>query len=286
MLLPPFQLYTPSAIDEAARIAADHPGSRILAGGTFLITRLKQMKQKGLKTPGQVISLRRVKELSGIRMDGAALSIGAMTTLTELAGSAEIQQHLPVLGRVGAGIGTTQIRNMGTVGGNLTCRYTWTELAALMISLDAGMSFFDRQTGEQSIPASDFFAAGARHSEIATRVTVPLLPGIASSYVRVSKTPGVDIPLLAVAARAVVRGGVFADARVVLNTGMRFPTRLTVVEETLNGQPLDAAVIAAGVAAFSSQDPDPSADEYKRHMYRVALKDALRDLLRAASEEI
>jgi 4-hydroxybenzoyl-CoA reductase subunit beta len=122
--LPEFELHTPASVDEAVALLAKlGPGAMVLAGGTDLLPNMKQ----GLHAPAHVVSLQRLSGLRGVRRDGGALVIGAMTTLDAVAGSAEVKTCAAALAEAAAAVGGPQHRRMGTLGGNLCldtrCRY-------------------------------------------------------------------------------------------------------------------------------------------------------------------
>jgi xanthine dehydrogenase YagS FAD-binding subunit len=115
----PFEYATPATIEEAVALLGSTWGqTEILAGGTDLLTSLKQQ----ITTPKQVVSLKRVKGLSGIKSDRQSLRIGAMTPLAEVAGNKAVTAQLPSLVTAIAGIGSPQIINAGTIGGDLCQR--------------------------------------------------------------------------------------------------------------------------------------------------------------------
>ncbi|MBL8920701.1 MAG: FAD binding domain-containing protein [Myxococcaceae bacterium] len=122
--LPEFTVHTPASVDEAVALLAKlGPGAMLLAGGTDLLPNMKQ----GLHAPAHVVSLQRLGALRGVRREGDALVIGAMTTLDAVAGSAEAKTHAAALAEAAAVVGGPQHRRMGTLGGNLCldtrCRY-------------------------------------------------------------------------------------------------------------------------------------------------------------------
>ena len=120
MLLNPLTFHAPKTIDEAAKLYKDLPGARLQAGGTFLLNALKLQKRKGTKTPEHVISLFKVNDLKGISLTDSEMVIKAMTTIDELFESPYLKDNFSVFKIVCRNISTQQIRNMATVGGNLT----------------------------------------------------------------------------------------------------------------------------------------------------------------------
>ena len=117
MSLPPFKLLRPRSLDEAVSFLESHGGNlRVLAGGTDLIP---SMRQK-LFEPEFVLDIRHIRELKGIRIaPGQGVTIGALTTLSELERSAFLRQHYPVLTEAAATVASPVLRNMGTMGGNI-----------------------------------------------------------------------------------------------------------------------------------------------------------------------
>src|SRR5262249_34382007 len=140
----------------------------------------------------------KVEELKGISADSDKLTIRAMTTISDLFDSPLLVDNFKVLRTVCRNISTQPIRNMATLGGNLTCRYTWTEMGAVMIALHADMHFEGKDGTKETISAEDFFKNAARTDKIFTHVTIKRDKAASIAYRRVKKTMHVDIPLLAV----------------------------------------------------------------------------------------
>jgi 4-hydroxybenzoyl-CoA reductase subunit beta len=114
MRLPRFAYLPASSAAEAAQLLAEHPGAQLLGGGTDLFPKMKRRQLE----PKVLVGLRGVPELSGIRVNGGAV-VGAGTRLHELAGAPEIAARYPALARAASLVASPQIRNAGTVGGNL-----------------------------------------------------------------------------------------------------------------------------------------------------------------------
>lgn len=283
MLLNPFTFHAPESLPEAVDLYTKLESVRLQAGGTFLINSLKSLKKKGAKTPEHVISLRKIKELKGISDQGDRLAIRAMTTIGELLDSPLLTGSLSVLKTAAGNIATTPVRNMATVGGNLTCRYTWTEMPAAMVGLDAEMHFTGAGGREEIIRAEDFFKAAAKTDKIFTHVTIRKDPSAVAVYRRVKKSPCVDIPLLSLIIKTNFSGGRFTDTRAGINNGIDFARRDCKLENFLNqsGRPESAAREAAG----HLDDPiyDTRGSDYKKHMFRVSIKDAVTELVKNAA---
>lgn len=122
--LPKFELENPTSVSDAARILAEVPSARIIAGGTDLLPNMKH----GLLEPEVLVSLQAIPELHGISIDGdKELVIGAMTPLAEVAADKRVQEHAPALAQAAGLVAGPQLRTMGTLGGNvlLDTRCQW-----------------------------------------------------------------------------------------------------------------------------------------------------------------
>ena len=286
MLLKPFRLHQPRTIDETLRLLKELPQARLLAGGTFLLNSLKTLKRKGGRGPSDVISLQRVDELKGVNRGKEGLKLGAGTTIRQMLRAPQTEEdNFKILRRVGANISTTPIRNMATIGGNLTCRYTWTELGAVVMALDGRLHFIDPHGTPVTLDPETFFAQKAKSPGLLTHVTVPHNPVMRISYQRVKKSPQVDIPLLCLCVRALEEGGRLTSFRVTVNNGVDFARRDTALERFLDGSDLkpggrlDGVVLSETLDHMSRDLYDKRNDEYKSHMFRVCLRYALNEIV-------
>lgn len=187
MLLNPITLHLPKNSLEAARLYKELEDSKVLAGGTFLLNSMKLLKHKGTKTARNILSLDKVEGLKGVHLQGDTLTIKAMTRINELKESPLPDGHLKILHTVCKNISTNPIRNMATIGGNLTCRYTWTEMGAVMIALDAKMHFLGPDGKEDIIASEDFFKNAARSEKLFTHVSIKTHKEAKTAYRRVKK---------------------------------------------------------------------------------------------------
>src|ERR671936_7076 len=172
MLLREVEYARPASVGDAVRLLAEHDGARALAGGQTLINVMKARAA----SPDVLVDLNGLEELKGIELgpDGT-LEFGAMTTYTEIVESAEARAR-PILGEVCAQIADVQVRNRGTIGGNVCSNDPTNHLPPLMVALGATMTI--RGGGrEREVPADEFFlgvymtAAGA--GELLTKISIP-----------------------------------------------------------------------------------------------------------------
>lgn len=164
-----FDYHRPATLKEAASLLRKNADAKALSGGQSLIPALKLR----LASPPALVDLGALEDLRGIRLEAAVLSIGAMTTHSEVAASREVAMGIPALARLAAGIGDRQVRNLGTLGGALAYNDPAADYPAAVLGLGATV-----HTNKREIPADKFFKGlqetALRPAEIITRVTFPL----------------------------------------------------------------------------------------------------------------
>ena len=254
MLLREVEYARPASVQEAVRLLSEHDGARALAGGQTLVNVMKARAA----SPDFLVDLNRLEELKGIDLgsDGT-VSIGAMVTYTELMGSAEARAR-PILGEVCAQIADVQVRNRGTVGGNVCSNDPTNHLPPLLVSLGATMHITG-QNGERFVSAAEFFLGvyltAAGPGELLTKIEVP--PGKSDGFASV--TIGRDGTCIVTAA-ASVNGG----TRIALGCVDAVPVLLA--PDSADEKTVRAAVREAEIEPPS--DVHASAD-YRRHLAEV-----------------
>src|SRR4029434_4205992 len=170
----PFEFYQPTTLAEASRLLKDNgPGGRFLAGGTDLVI---AMKEKGL-LPKYIVDLKRVPGLSGIRENGdGTMTIGALTTMYAIETSPVIKKKYPFLAQSAAEVGSIQIRNRATIGGNMANASPSADTSPALIALGASVPLASG-SGQRQIAAEDFFRGPGQNAmnsdEILTEVNIP-----------------------------------------------------------------------------------------------------------------
>src|SRR5213080_3804217 len=172
MLLREVEYARPASVQEALRLLSEHDGARALAGGQTLINVMKARAA----SPDVLVDLHDLEELRGIELgaDGT-LELGAMTTYAEIIASAEARAR-PILGEVCAQIADVQVRNRGTVGGNVCSNDPTNHLPPLLAAL--GATFVIHGTdGERTVDADEFFLGvyltAVGPGELLTRIRIP-----------------------------------------------------------------------------------------------------------------
>jgi carbon-monoxide dehydrogenase medium subunit len=173
MLLREVEYAKPGSVAEALELLAADDGARALAGGQTLINVMKARAA----SPDKLVDLNGLEELRGIELAGdGTLTIGAMTTYTELVASAEAKAR-PILGEVCATIADVQVRNRGTIGGNLCSNDPTNHLPPLMVAVGARMTIATAGGAEHEVAAEDFFLGvyltAVGPGELLTRISIP-----------------------------------------------------------------------------------------------------------------
>lgn len=142
-----FEYHRPSSLSDALSLLKGGDGS-VLAGGQSLIPAMKH----GLAAPPTLVSLRDVEELRGIRVEGDAVSVGAMSTHADVTGSSQVRSAIPALAELAGDIGDPQVRNRGTIGGSVAHADPAADYPAALVGLGATVV-----TDRREVDAEDFF---------------------------------------------------------------------------------------------------------------------------------
>jgi aerobic carbon-monoxide dehydrogenase medium subunit len=275
-----FEYQRASSIDDAlARLGAT--GGKLIAGGHSLVPLMKLR----MSEPSVLIDITRVPGLTGITASGGTLAIGAATTHREIANSSLLQEQCPVLAETAAEIGDPQVRNRGTLGGSLAHADPAADYPATMLALDADVVLRSVR-GERIVKAPDFFQAMFT-VDIAPDemiVAVRIAPVRTAAYAKLHQRAS-HFAIVGVAAALQVSDGVIRSARVGITGAASHATRLTAVEQALDGQRATDHVIgaAAAVATLDEVNADIHAGEdYRRAMIPVFTRRALQAALRRA----
>lgn len=282
MILPPLRYLRPRSVAEAVALLANLDGAIVLAGGQTLINALKL----DLVQPTALVDVHRLAELRGITVSAdGTVRIGAATTYASMAASPELRTASPSVASMAAGLADRQVRNRGTIGGNVCLNDPTSNFPPLLVALGARMQLTGRD-GARMLAAGEFFtgtlATAIRPGELLVGVQLPPLPRgsrVAHRHLQV----GADSWAVA---RAVVRldivEGVVASACTVLGAVLGSPQRLRGVEQAAMGLPADPMVADRVTAAFDDEVVDTVDDvhasaAYRREMAKVQLRRALSD---------
>jgi aerobic carbon-monoxide dehydrogenase medium subunit len=278
MLLREVEYARPATVDEAVSLLGSHEGARALAGGQTLVNVMKARAA----APDVLVDLADLDELRtiGFSSDGL-LEIGAMVTYAQLAASSEVEVARPILAEVAGTIADVQVRNRGTVGGNVCVADPTNHLPPLLLALDATFTIRGG-AGERTVAADEFFLGvymtAVGEGELLTKVSVPPSSDTGDGFAGL--TVGKHGTYVANAAATISDGGV----RIGLGCVDAVPVRATPMEERLAGGGFsEEAVRAAAEGLGASLDPPSDAHgsgDFRRHIAEVS---AVRAVLQAAS---
>jgi carbon-monoxide dehydrogenase medium subunit len=273
-----FDYVAPSTVDEAVAALADAgEDAKVIAGGQSLMPVLRLR----LAAPTVLVDLNRIDELRGVRDDGDALVIGAMTTYYGLLGNPLISKHALLLADATQTVADPQIRHRGTLGGNLAHADPAGDLAAPTLALDATLTVAG-PSGRRSIPVADFFVdyftTALAPDEILTEIRVPKHTDWAAHYEKLHRVAQAW-SIVAVAATVEVDGGIIRQARIALTNMRSVPVRARGVEDALVGQAATEELIRAA-AEHAAEGIDPLSDgnadaDYRSHLAKVLTRRAV-----------
>lgn len=280
MIPPAFEYHAPRSVGEAigllGSLGAD---AKLLAGGHSLLPMMKLR----FAQPGHLIDLNRIDELRGICEDGDTVCIGAMTVENDLIASPVLQARVPLLPEAVKLIADPQVRNRGTIGGDIAHGDPANDHPALSLAL--GATFVLQGPGGKRTVEADHFYLGTymtalADDEILTEIRVPAFaPKSGYAYTKLKRKTG-DWATAGAAVVMRLDGGVVSHVRIGLTNVAPTALRATTAEDALKGKPLsDATIAAAAQAAMGACDPAEDlrgSVDYKRAMAGQMLQRAIR----------
>ena len=280
MYPPKFDYYRAASPDEATALVQEH-GGKFLAGGHSLIP----VMNLRLADPGALVDIGRL-DMKGISTSSSGVTIGALTTHAMVAASGDVPT---ALSEAAGKIGDPQVRNRGTVGGNIAHADPASDLPTVLLTLKATIN-----TNGRSIPADDFFVdlftTALDEGEIITSVSVASEGANTGSAYAKLVNPASRYAMVGAAAQVTVQNGVCTAASVAVGGLTPKATRARSVEAALVGQPLNSDTLAAAAAAVTNDlDPDDilgdihASAEYRQQMAPVFVRRALATAVSRAS---
>ena len=280
-----YDYHKPATLAAALELGGSGTGARYLAGGTDLLV---QIRARGLR-PSALVSLRAIAELRGIEVDDC-VRIGAATTLAEIAGHPSIVARYPLLAQAARTVGSPQIRNVATIGGNLCNASPCADTAPALLVLGASV-VLQGPGGQRRIALEDFFTGPGQtcmaRGELLHSIQLPP-PRTAARGRFVKKTRvGMDLAKESIAVLVEQDGLRCTRARVAVGSVAPVPLRLRQTEELLEGATVDSATLTtAGDTARAEVSPITdlrSTDGYRRQLVGTLLVRSLRDLLQGGA---
>lgn len=275
-----FEYHAPSSVEEAIRLLAEHAeDAKLLAGGHSLLPMMKLR----FAEPAHLVDINNIDELRGIQLADGVVHIGAMTTESAIIESDLLHDHCPLLPEAARNISDPQVRNRGTIGGDIAHGDPANDHPALMLACNAEFRL-QGPNGERTVPATEFFLGtfwtALEAEEVLTRILIPAFgPRTGYAYCKLKRKQG-DWATAASAVVLVLDGDTCSEARIGLtNVG---PTALNATDAAaaLVGRVIDEdAIEEAAKKAMAICDPaeDLRGDtEYKTHMAGEMTRRAIR----------
>ena len=274
-----------TSVSEAIQLLSSNEGAKLIAGGHSLIPMMKLR----LARPPMVIDIGGIEEMRGISVEGGTLRIGALTTHTEIAESHVVQSAAGILWETAYGIGDPQVRNRGTIGGNISHADPASDMPTVLTVMDAKFTIQGQggitRRGSRTVSADEFFTGPFEtvlgENEILTAIEVPVLAENQHAEYAKMAHPATSFAVVGAAILVTVDNGVCTAARVAVGGLTPKPTRGPSVEAALVGKELTAENIAAATDLI---DGDLGSDilgdvfagaEYRRAMAAIELKHAV-----------
>jgi carbon-monoxide dehydrogenase medium subunit len=275
-----FEVFEPQSIEEAASLlSAKGDETRIIAGGQSLLL----MIRSGLVRPRSLVSLNALTELTEIKLTRENnLFIGALATHRQISSSPYIADRANVLSQAVSRIGSTPVRNFGTLGGNLCHNEMGSDPPTALLALNATAECVSTR-GKRKLPLAqlftDYFETSLQPDEILTGIEIPAYPATANGvYLKYTNRPG-DLAIVGVAVLIAIRQGVCEDVRLALGGVGPVSFRAAQAEALLRDRTFDDRTLDK-VATAAAEISDPISDahasaNYRRKMVKVFVKRAL-----------
>ena len=270
MIPPDFEYHAPTSAGEAVKLLSSlGSDAKVLAGGHSLLPMMKLR----FAQPQHLIDLNRIDALRGVREQGGEIVIGAMTTENELIGSALLKQKVPLLPEAARQIADPQVRNRGTIGGDIAHGDPANDHPAISIALDATF-VIEGAKGRRTVKAEKFFhgtyQTDLADDEILCEIRVPALaPGTGYAYEKLKRKTG-DWATAAAAVVLRIKGQKVEGIRIALTNVAPTAVRAQAAEQAITGKALTPATVAEVVAQAMSVC-DPAEDLRGDREYKIAM---------------
>jgi carbon-monoxide dehydrogenase medium subunit len=272
-----FEYVEPTSLEEAFSILGRNGNSRILAGGTDLILGMRERKS----APRLVVNIKKIPGLDKMQVDEhGGLRIGALVTINAIDASEFVRTAFPILADAAHSLGSFQIRNRATIGGNLCNGSPAADTAPPLIALGA-IAKIAGPKGERLVKLEDFFVGPGKtvlsKGDILVEVDVPPQPRESfGAYLKHGPRSAMDIATVNAAAMFSLRAEKCVDARIALGSVAPVPLRARKAEAEIHGKSIDEATVRK-VAEIASEECSPISDvrgsaEYRKAMVKVLVR--------------
>ena len=240
--------YNASTIKEAVTLIKEHPDARIISGGSDVLIKIHEGKMAGTS----LVCIRDIKEIKGIDlMESGDIYIGAGTTFSHVTSDPIIQKYIPVLGEAVDQVGGPQVRNIGTIGGNVCNGAVSADSVPTLFSLNAMLRIADG-TGGRMIPIRDFYLGPGKvdlhQGDVLTHIVIPgkEYQGYHGHYIKYSMRNAMDIATLScsVVSKVNPEKKILEDVRITFGVAAPVPYRCVETENAIKGMPLGEELLS------------------------------------------
>lgn len=282
-LIPPFKYYRAKTLEEALSWLKGVKGkTHVVAGGTDFLVKVR----KGQITPENIVDISSIKELNYIKEDKEAIKIGALTKHNEIVGSQIIKEKAHILTDAESMIGSVEIRNRGTIGGNLCNASPAADTAPPLMVLDAKLKILSQEK-ERIVSITEFFLGPGKtvlkSDEMLAEIQIPLPSHSGSCFMKLGRRNTFTLSVVAVAVLVSLEADRFKDVRIALGSVAPTPIRARKTEGFLVGKEASEEWIEEAAEAVEGE-VKPITDvrgtaEYRTEMSKVLTKKAILEAL-------
>jgi len=283
---PKFEYIEAKTVEEACSLLSQYAGRvKLMAGGTDLLVSMR----KGKITPFHVVNIKTIPNMDYIYYGKEELHIGALATLDAIESSSLIKERFPIVGASACQVGSPQIRNVATLGGNLCNAAPSADMAPSLIGLEATAKLKGIH-GERVVALEKFFIGPGQtilqEDEVLIEIEIPNpLPHTRGTYLKLPARTAIDLAVVGVAVVVTLdpRGIQIVDAKIVMGAVAPTPVRATRAEDVIRGKSVEEKLVEEA-AQVASEEAAPISDVrgsavYRKEMVRVLADRALRQVL-------
>jgi CO/xanthine dehydrogenase FAD-binding subunit len=280
--LPGLNYLAPKTIDEALSLLSQYRGrAKIIAGGTDTVPKLKRRE---IRAPEYIIDLKGIPGLDDIKYDAdSGLSLGALVTIRAVETSPTIREKFSVLAQAAQSMASLQVRNRGTIAGNICNAVPSADTAPALLTLEAKLKLISPR-GERMVDIEDFFTGPNQtiltDEEILQEIQLPIpSPNSKGVYLKLTPRRAMDLAIVGVAVVVIAEDGVCRDISIALGAVAPTPIRAKKAEAVLRGQKLDEKTVEKAAQTASSEskpiDDHRASAEYRRDMVKILTRHAI-----------
>ena len=287
-------LYEAGSAADAIRLLTEHPEAKIIAGGSDVLVQMREGKLAGY----ELVSIQTLDELRGVRLDDdGTLRILPLTSFSHVTRNPLIQKYIPVLGEAVDMVGGPQIRNIGTIGGNVCNGVTSADSASTLLAWDAVMELTGPD-GVRLVPMKEFYVSAGKvvlaHNELLTAILLrkESYEGYFGHYIKYAMRNAMDIATTGCSVNVKLSADrkAIEDARIGFGVAGPVPMRAPSAEAFAKGKPVSMeTALAFGKAATEDVHPRTSwraTKEFRLHLAEELSKRALIEAIRRAGGEL